>query len=162
MRYAEWYSVITLTTDAHDDVIKWKLFPRYWPFARGIHRHKGQWRRALMFSLICVWINGWVNNREAEDLRRYRAHYDVIVMSVGPVKRGSIWHAAIVDSNRPTGKVRHRKTAGRDDEYLRHLVIREHCSIPDPLRSHFAKTDATFLPKDSSEQAYVHQTSKEM
>ena len=36
--------------------------------------------RALVFSLICVWINGWVNNREAGDLRRHRAHYDVIVM----------------------------------------------------------------------------------
>ena len=34
---------------------------------------------ALMFSLICVWINDWVNNREAGDLRRHRAHYDVIV-----------------------------------------------------------------------------------
>ena len=33
-----------------------------------------------MFSLICIWINGWVNNREAGDLRSYRAHYDVIVM----------------------------------------------------------------------------------
>ena len=43
--------------------------------------HKGQWRGAVMFSLICVWINGWVNNREAGDLRRYRAHYDVIVMN---------------------------------------------------------------------------------
>ena len=70
----------------HDDVIKWKHFPRYWPFVRGIHRslvnspHKGQWRGALMFSLICVWINDWINNREAGDLRRYRAHYDVIVM----------------------------------------------------------------------------------
>ena len=42
--------------------------------------HKGQWRGALMFSLICVWINGWVNNRDAGDLRRYRAHYVVIVM----------------------------------------------------------------------------------
>ena len=42
--------------------------------------HKGQWRGALMFSMICVWINGCVNNREAGDLRRYRAHYDVIVM----------------------------------------------------------------------------------
>ena len=39
-----------------------------------------QWRGALVFSLICVWINGWVNDREAGDLRRYRAHYDVIVM----------------------------------------------------------------------------------
>ena len=42
--------------------------------------HKGQWRGALMFSLLCVWINGWVNNREACDLRRYRAHCDVTVM----------------------------------------------------------------------------------
>ena len=33
-----------------------------------------------MFSLICVWINGWVNNRDAGDLRRYRGHYDVNVM----------------------------------------------------------------------------------
>ena len=45
--------------------------------------HKGQWRGALMFSLICVWINGWVNNREAGDLRRNRAHCDVIVMLIG-------------------------------------------------------------------------------
>ena len=70
----------------HDDVIKWKHFPRYWPFVRGIHRstvnspHKDQWRGALMFSLICARINGWVNNGEAGDLRRYRAQYDVIVM----------------------------------------------------------------------------------
>ena len=41
---------------SHDDVIKWKHIPRYWPFVRGIHRspvnspHKGQWRKALMFS----------------------------------------------------------------------------------------------------------------
>ena len=42
--------------------------------------HKGQWRGALMFSLICVWINGYVNNRKAGDLRRYRVHYDVSVM----------------------------------------------------------------------------------
>ena len=44
----------------HDDVIKWNHFPRYWPFVRGIHRppvnspHKGQWRGALMFFVICV------------------------------------------------------------------------------------------------------------
>ena len=70
----------------HDDVIKWKHFPRYWPFVRGIHRptvnspHESQWRGAFMFSLICAWINGRVNNGEADDLRRHRAHYDVIVM----------------------------------------------------------------------------------
>ena len=70
----------------HDDVIKWKHFPRNWPFVRKIHRspvnfpHKGQWRGALMFSLIYAWINDWANNREAGDLRRQHGHYDVIVM----------------------------------------------------------------------------------
>ena len=73
----------------HDDVIKWKRFPRYWPSVWGIHRspvnspHKGQCRGALMFSMSCIWINGWINNREAGRLRRYRAHYDVIVMRSG-------------------------------------------------------------------------------
>ena len=42
--------------------------------------HKGQWRGALMSSFICIWINDWVNNREASDLRRQRGHYDVNVM----------------------------------------------------------------------------------
>ena len=42
--------------------------------------HKGQWRGALMFSLIYAWINGWVNNREDGDLRRHRAHFYVNVM----------------------------------------------------------------------------------
>ena len=42
---------------------------------------KGQWRGALMFSLICAWINAWVNNRETGDLRRHWADYDVSVMS---------------------------------------------------------------------------------
>ena len=44
--------------------------------------HKGQWRGALMFSLICTQITGWVNNGEAGDLRRHRAHYDVTIMDL--------------------------------------------------------------------------------
>ena len=72
----------------HSGVIRWKHFPRYRPFVRGIHRspanspHKGQWRGSLIFSLICAWINRWVNNRVTGDLRRHRAHYDVIVMNI--------------------------------------------------------------------------------
>ena len=34
----------------------------------------------LMFSLICTWLHGWVNNHKAGDLRRHYAHYDVTVM----------------------------------------------------------------------------------
>ena len=67
----------------HDNVIRWKHFPRYWPFVRGTHpwpvksTHKGG---ALLFSLICVWINGWANSRYAGDLRRHGAYYDVTLM----------------------------------------------------------------------------------
>ena len=56
--------------------------------------HKGQWRGALMFSVIWVWINGWVNNREAGDLRRHRGHYDVNVMLKRALKlriTGPLW-----------------------------------------------------------------------
>ena len=79
---------------------------------RGIHRspvnfpHKGQWRWALMFSLICAWINGWVNNREAGELRRRRAHYDVNVMFTKyrgktSVRQGSFhWHLGSNPENR--------------------------------------------------------------
>ena len=64
------------------------IFRRYWPFVRWTHRstvnspHKGQWRGALMFSLVSAWINDWENNHEAGDLRRHGAHYDVIVMEL--------------------------------------------------------------------------------
>ena len=78
------------TNDAHlrlkNMMTSSKHFPRYWPFVRGIHRssvnspHKGQWGGALMFSFICAWIIGCVNNREAGYLRRPRGHCDVIVM----------------------------------------------------------------------------------
>ena len=84
--------VVTVNCDtlvfwwAHADVIKWKHFPRYWPFLRGIHKshvnsqHKRQWRGALMFSLICAWMDSWVNKLNVGDLRRHCAHYDVTVM----------------------------------------------------------------------------------
>ena len=78
--------IINMVYTLQDDVIKWKHFPRYWPFVWGIHwwpvnsPHKGQWHGALMLSLILDWINGWVDNREAGDLRCHHAHFDIIVM----------------------------------------------------------------------------------
>ena len=70
----------------HDDVIKWKHSPRYWPFVMGNHRlmadspHKNLWRRALIFSLIRAWTDGDINTREGGHLRRHCADYDVTVM----------------------------------------------------------------------------------
>ena len=63
----------------------------------GIHRspvnspHKGQWRGAMMFYLICAWTNGSVNTRDAGDLRRHRAHYDVTVMQFDLVITSSVF-----------------------------------------------------------------------
>ena len=63
---------IDMSTDvidqAYDDVIKWKHFPRYWPFVRGIHRspvnflHKGKLRGALMF-LFDLRLNKRLSNQ---------------------------------------------------------------------------------------------------
>ena len=70
----------------HDHVIKWKHFPVYWPSVRGIHQslvnppHKGEWRGALVFSLICDWTTNWANTRDAGDLWRHRAHHGVTVI----------------------------------------------------------------------------------
>ena len=64
----------------HDDVIRWTHFPGYWPIVRelpvtGEFPHNGQWRGALMLSLICACINSWANNGYVGVLRRHRAHY---------------------------------------------------------------------------------------
>ena len=89
----EHYYEICSFKSPYQDIIKWKHFPRYWPFVQGIHRppvnppHKGHWRGALMFSLIFAELN----TREAGDLRRYRAHCDFIVMIRFYDKTYKIW-----------------------------------------------------------------------
>ena len=74
----------------HEDVIKWKQFPPYWSFVWGIHRwpEKGQWSGALMRSLISAWTHGWANSRDAGDLRRQCAHYDITVI---------IWSCSVIN-----------------------------------------------------------------
>ena len=66
--------------------------------------HKGQWRVSLMFTLICAWIKGWINNGETGDLRRHRAHYNVTVSSLKACKLDyhwyRYWHVARLDSSR--------------------------------------------------------------
>ena len=70
----------------HDDVIKWKHFPRYWPLCREftgprwIPHKKASDAEFWSFFLICTRINGWVNNREAGNLSCRCAHSDVTVM----------------------------------------------------------------------------------
>ena len=60
---------------------------------------QSQWREALVFSLIWAWINGWVNNHEAGDLRRHRAHYDVTVMFLR--KDAACWQIMVLQIQHP-------------------------------------------------------------
>ena len=92
--------------------------------------HKDQWRGALMFSLICAWINDWVNNREAGDLRRQHGHYDVIVMILSD-RMATSWHGnlssilALCEGNLPFTLLPTRTSYGTNsrvsDDLRRHL-----------------------------------------
>ena len=85
-----WTNVIWCWYSSYNESIWWshqmEHFPCYWPFVRGIHQspvdfpHKGQWRRASMFSLIGASTNSWANNWDAGHLRCHCTHYHVTVM----------------------------------------------------------------------------------
>ena len=70
----------------HDDVIKWKHFSTLLAICAWNSPFTGEFpsqrllTRRFDVSLICDWINGWVNNREAGDLRLHRAHNGVTVI----------------------------------------------------------------------------------
>ena len=88
----------------HDDVIKWKHFPRYWSFVRGINPSPvSSLTKASDAEFWCIFDmrskkNIWINTRDAGDLRRYRAHYDVTVMYIiqtfGKMTEGISWKLA--------------------------------------------------------------------
>ena len=62
-----------------------------------------------MFSFICARINGWVNNREAGDLKYHRAHYDVTVMVFKDDKYSFVINFRS-QCRWGTGGVKHKKT----------------------------------------------------
>ena len=99
----------------HDDVTKWKHFPRYSPFVRGIHRspvnspHKCQWCKAFMFSLICAWTNGSVNNRDAGDLRR--------LFMRRSKKTSELLVTGLCEGNRPSPLSQHFPPNGEQPEH---------------------------------------------
>ena len=68
--------------DMHDDVIKWKHFPRYWPspITGEFHSQRSVTRSFDVFFDLRLYRNSWANNGDVCDLRRYLVHYDVIVM----------------------------------------------------------------------------------
>ena len=91
--------------------------------------HKGQWRGALMFSLIWARINGWVNNPEAGDLRRHPTHCDVIVMLYDECNHSSMLRLKLnhVTKGAPVGnidsRIKNNKTMIRNMVQTRHPYI---------------------------------------
>ena len=72
----------SLLAKTHDDVIKWKHFPRHWSFVRGIHWSPVNFPLTRNFDVFLDLrlTNSWANRRDAGDLRRHRAQYDVTVI----------------------------------------------------------------------------------
>ena len=97
--------------------------------------HQCQWRGTLMFSLICAWIKGWVNNREACDSGRHRAHYCVIVM---------IYRSDQVLRKRPTYRGQ-GLDPGLQTSWKLKLPWLKHKRCPN-CNYNFATTDITFDP----------------
>ena len=68
-------------TDLHDDVIKWKHFPRYWPFVWGIHRSLVNPPQRPVTRSFDVFFDLRLDKRQSKQSRGcHRAHYDVTVM----------------------------------------------------------------------------------
>ena len=142
----------------HDDVIKWKHFPLNWPFVREIHRspvnfpHKGQWHGALMFSLIYAWINDWVNNREAGDLRRQHGHYDVIVMLFvqSQIQYPQISWISTINTMRPQQNCHHFA-----DDTFKRIFLNENVriSIKNPLKF-VSKDPINYIPSSAQIMAW--------
>ena len=147
---------------SHDDVTKCKHFPRYQPFVRGIHRfpvnspHKGQWRWALMFSLIFDWINSWAKHQSSASLAFVRGIHRGPVNS--PHKgqwRWALMFSLIFDwinswaNNREAGNLRHHRAhydvivmkfvifqlISRMDRYLEHVIW--NCPPVDAVKPHW-------------------------
>ena len=92
----EYISASVMLMPSNDDFIRGNAFRipgHLWGESTGGFSHRGQWRGALMFSLIRAWTNGWANNRDTGDLRRYPVHYEVT--AVYAFQR--YYHAWIVD-----------------------------------------------------------------
>ena len=112
----------------HDDVIKWKHFPCYWPFVRVIHRssvdspHKVLWRGALMFYLMYAWTNGLVNNRDAREQTMEAPVIGDAMMSMWRHRNG-------IYNKNMTNRWRHTFKQHRSNLYLQLLVFNALCTI---------------------------------
>ena len=88
---------------------------------------KGQWRGALIFSLICAWINGWVNNREAS-----------IWDAIAPIMTSLYWTILTPSSQSPitTAIWRCRKNFSRFHLRSKHWVRYKMAAFSQTTYSH--------------------------
>ena len=76
------YKTLSMSCQSPWRHLQLETFSALLALCAGNNPHTGQWRGALLFSFICAWINGWINNGKAGDLRRHRGHYNVTAMQI--------------------------------------------------------------------------------
>ena len=103
--------------------------------------HKGQSRGAFMFSLICAQIKGWVNNREAGDWRRHRAHHDVIVM----------YKPHRLLQQLASGQTSFQSEDFNMSDRITPALVALHCQIPDWIQNTVDR-----LQRTSWQRTYLH------
>ena len=99
----------------HDDVIKWKHFPRYWPFVRGIHRSPVNSPQRPVTRSFDVFLDLGLNKRLSKQSRRRwfetPSHplwrhcnkiSNLIMMLLSNIARSkcSLWEALIMHSDK--------------------------------------------------------------
>ena len=125
----------------HDDVIKWKHFPRYWPFVRGIHRspvnspHKGQWR----WRTFDVYFDLHLNKRLSKQswcwwFETLSSPYDVTLMSNFKLMWWSDFHT-FVFSFLISGSLHSPWSDWSAQSYLQGLVSRHIEYIPKDTKN---------------------------
>ena len=99
----------------------------------GIHRspadspHKGQW-----FFCICAWTKGWANSRDAGDLRRHSAHYEVIVI------------AAAIITDRQWHRIMQRRGSRKDNgRAIKYIMRSRYRNIPVLLPLGISRSNVT-------------------
>ena len=101
-----WISVNFMMTPSNGNIFR--VTGHLWGNApiTGGSPQKGQWRRVLVFYLICTWTDVCTNNRTTSDLRRHRAPRDITVMLPQGLRLDSVNNGIMFQlSSRPNNHI---------------------------------------------------------